>query len=131
MRKFLIVLAVIAGVAVIGVVGVLLLNSGSKEILALEIKDVDLGAIPDGVYAGRYYKGRWTYDVEVTVKDHRIAAVVNTNSRMSVNKDWNEEAARAVIAKQTPNVDIVSGASINSRAFEKAVENALETAVTR
>ncbi len=127
----MIVLAVIAGIALLGVVGVLLLNSGSKEILALSIKDVDLSGISDGVYAGQYHKGRWTYDVSVTIKDHRIVEVVNTNKNTSAEKSWNEQAAQAIIQKQTPAVDIVGGASINSRAFEKAVENALETAAAR
>ena len=98
---------------------------GMREVRALVLRDVDLSQLADGVYVGSCHKGRWTYDVEVTVKDHRLVSIVNTNARMNTAKDWNEKAAHAMLGNQTVRIDVVSGATLNTKAFGKAVERAL------
>lgn len=98
---------------------------GMSEIKQLVIREVDLGHVADGVYRGSYHKGRWSYDVEVIVRDHRIVAVKNKNERMKVASDWNAKAEAAVVEKQAIDLDVISGATVNTKAFEKAVELAL------
>lgn len=102
-----------------------LMFQGMSEIRQLVVRDVDLNQLSDGTYTGSYHKGRWTYDVEVTVHDHRLVAVKNKNPRMEALKEWNEQAEAAMLQKQSIKVDVVSGASVNTKAFEKAVELAL------
>ncbi len=98
---------------------------GMSEIKQLVIREVDLGHVADGVYRGSYHKGRWSYDVEVIVRDHHIVAVKNKNERMKVASDWNAKAEAAVVEKQAIDLDVISGATVNTKAFEKAVELAL------
>jgi len=105
------------------------LNIGMDEVKKLTISDVDLSRIADGIYLGSYHKGRWTYDVQVTVKDHAITTAKNTNKRMAVMKDFNEKIEAAIIKKQSPQVDVVSGATVNTKAMSKAVETALTSAI--
>ncbi|HMD68779.1 MAG TPA: FMN-binding protein [Chitinivibrionales bacterium] len=129
MKKVSIVLWAIGGFVV--VVGALFffLNLGMGEVQRLVINSVDLSKITDGVYQGSYHRGRWTYDVQVTVKAHAITAVKNTNKRMGIMKDFNDKAETAIIKKQSPQIDVVSGASVNTKALAKAVENALAAVV--
>jgi uncharacterized protein with FMN-binding domain len=100
-------------------------TAGMGEIRKMVINDVDLTSHADGVYKGSYHKSRWTYDVEVTVADHKIVAVKNTNDKTKMAKGFNKTAALAIIKKQSPKIDAVSGATISTKAFGKAVENAL------
>ena len=124
MKIALIILAVLA---VLAIPMSILMFYGMSEIRQLVIREVDLQKVADGTYTGSYHKGRWTYDVEVVVQDHRIKSVKNTNSRMDALSDWNQQAEAAVLAKQSVNIDVVSGATLNSIAFQKAVEVALHT----
>jgi uncharacterized protein with FMN-binding domain len=47
---------------------------------------------------------------------------------MAVQKDFNAKVATAIMKNQSPRIDIVSGATVSTRAYQKAVENALESA---
>jgi uncharacterized protein with FMN-binding domain len=131
MKIVKIVLISIGGFVAVIVMISLVLSIGMGEIKKLAINDVDLTKISDGVYKGNYHKGRWTYDARVTVRDHRIVDVANTNKRMEMMKDLNTKAAKEIIKNQSPRIDVVSGATVNTRAFQKAVENALESAVRK
>jgi uncharacterized protein with FMN-binding domain len=128
MKVLLIVLMVIAVI-----VGFMLffLFYGMGEIRRLVIKEVDLSRISDGSYEGKYRKGRWAYDLQVTVKDHRIVGIKATNKQMEPVMQMNEKIAAEILKKQSPVIDVVSGATIYTRAYQKAVENALDAAPKR
>jgi uncharacterized protein with FMN-binding domain len=122
MEIFLIILGV---VAVIAIPMLFLMFYGIGSIKRLVIREVDPANVPDGTYSGSYHKGRWTYDVELVIQDHRITAVKNTNKRMEMFQDFNNALTSALLEKQYIPFDTVSGATINTKAFLKAVENAL------
>jgi uncharacterized protein with FMN-binding domain len=118
---------------ILGIVGLLavplsiLMFYGMSEIKQLVIREVDLQKVSDGMYTGSYHKGRWTYDVEVVVQNHRIKSVKNINPRLRTMQDWNAKAEAAMIERQSLDIDVVSGATLNSKAFQKAVEVALSS----
>lgn len=118
-------LIIVGILAVLAVPLSILMFYGMAEIRQLVIREVDLQKVADGMYTGSYHKGRWTFDVEVLVEDHRIKAVKNINSRMNTLQDWNASAEAAFIEKQAVNIDVVSGATLNTKALQKAVEVAL------
>lgn len=120
-------LIVVGILALLAVPLSILMFYGMSEIRQLVIREVDLDKVADGTYAGSYHKGRWTFDVEVVVKDHRIRSVKNVNARMKALQVWNDSAEQAFIQKQSVNIDVVSGATLNSRAMQKAVEVALSS----
>jgi uncharacterized protein with FMN-binding domain len=104
----------------------LIFNRGMGTIRALDIGGVDLSRIDDGTYTGRYSHGRWGYTVEVTVADHRIENVEITEcTKADIYVELNAKLVSYVVGKQTLEYDAVGGASISSKAFLKAVENAL------
>jgi uncharacterized protein with FMN-binding domain len=124
----MIILGVLAALAV---PIVSLMFYGMGEIRRLAIHEVDLSKVPDGTFDGTYHKGRWRYDVEVTVQNHRIVAVKNQKPQPEPIQDFTRNAERAMLEKQSIAVDVVSGASLNTKAFSKAVEVALSTNLTR
>ncbi|NSW76441.1 MAG: FMN-binding protein [Candidatus Atribacteria bacterium] len=102
------------------------LTYGLQETQNLILNAVDLSAIGDGTYHGKYVKGRFTCEVEVVVKDHAIVDVkLISFSRISVPTLYEELMARVKNTNALP-VDTVSGATASSKAFLKAVENALK-----
>jgi uncharacterized protein with FMN-binding domain len=122
MKVLLIVLSVLA---VIAVLMLFVLFYGMGSIKRSIIHEVDLSRIADGTYHGAFHKGRWTYDVEVTIQDHGITAVKNTNPRMESFKELNDAIAANLVEAQRIPIDTVSGATVSTKAFLKAVVNAL------
>lgn len=127
-RKPVIIVAVIAVVllaAVLTTVGVVSNSQAKLEKLAdLQIEDVDLTKIPDGVYTGSYGDFPVHAEVKVTVLNHAI-------SKIELTRHDNGQGAPAevipdrVTEAQSLNVDIVSGATYSSKVILKAIENAL------
>src|SRR6056297_3424076 len=121
-----IVLIIVAVLVVIVLLGLFAVTRGMKEIKNLSIENPEVSQIQDGVYEGSYKKTRWNYGVKVTVKGGRIANVEVT--RKPDDGDFTSKAAQKIVEAQTVRIDTVSGASINTRAFQKAVETALKNA---
>lgn len=123
-----IALKVLGVILVLAIISVAFASMGLSHIKTMSINDVDLSKVPDGVYTGGFQKARWNHEVEVTVKDHKITEVKNTNKPADA---LITEAIDSIIAKQSVLIDVVSGATVNTRAFQKAVENALLTGISK
>ena len=131
MKKFLKITGLVfLGLIVLIVVGGMLGSIGMGEIKRLTINDVDLSQKADSVYRGSYHKGRWKYDVEVSVANHRIADIKETNPSMQMTKELTKKITEKIIAGQKLKIDAVSGASVNTKAVCKAVEIALTQGVS-
>jgi uncharacterized protein with FMN-binding domain len=97
---------------------------GMREVRALTVNPVDLSKVPDGTFQGTFTQGRFTFTVNVAMKDHKIAAILLSDPKQ--DNAVVKAIIDRVIAEQKVNVDTVSGASLTTRAFTKAVELALE-----
>ena len=97
------------------------LESGSR----LVIGNVDLKSLNDGAYKGEYDGGRWSNQVSVMVKDHKITGIDIIKDVKFPKEDVSKELLGKVIEKQTPNIDVVSGATVTCKAYMKSIENAL------
>ena len=119
----------IVGIVIAALIGILAIGafSGMGAVRRLAINPVDLAGIEDGVYSGSFRKGRFSYSVQVTVKDHRLQAVESTGGRQAQDAVIRQIFAR-MVEVQSVQVDTVSGASLTTRAVSKAVENALNPA---
>lgn len=95
------------------------------------IEDIDVSGIADGVYEGESTFGSYTYHVRVTVSGHRITDIEDVAPRDSVYVQYATGVFARIIEKQTPDVDAISGATTTSKAFMKAVENALKNNIRR
>ena len=120
---------VVGGIFIVIVFGIWMATLGLNDIRKMAIHDIDLQKVQDGTYSGSFKKTRWHNDVEVTVKNHRIQDIKNTNKLPPPNRMVVDKAIRAILIKQSLLIDVVSGASVNTKAFQKAVENALTGSV--
>ena len=126
-------LYILAGLVVVLGVAFLFGIRGLKETLGLRIGDIDLRGVADGTYQGEYKAGRFKASVEVTVRDHKIVGIspLGMDRAKPIDKGvlqaW-DPAIDRIISAQSPNVDVVSGATATTKSLLKAVENALVSA---
>jgi len=108
---------------VIIVSGFFAMTRGIKEGKNVEINSVDISKLEDGTYVGKYSKDRWTSEVEVSVKGKKIENIKLMSEQLT--PDVGDELSKKIIEKQNVNVDVISGATVSSKAYLKSVENAL------
>jgi len=101
-----------------------------EQIKRMDISHVDPATVPDGEYTGEFpFRQRYLYRVKVTVKSGRILDI-----EVLENGTENEYAEKGLgviprmMQEQTPEVDVVSGATVSSKALMKCVEKALKKA---
>lgn len=99
--------------------------STHEEMIALPLDQLFLENKDDGTYPGSWDKYRWFCDVEVDISKHRIDTIRVLRAANGNNKFYTELVAR-VVDQQSLEVDGMSGATITSNTFFKAVEEALE-----
>ena len=98
------------------------LDSGSR----VPINEVDLSTLTDGTYTGTYEGGRWTNTVKVTIEDHRITAIEIVDDLLFSRPEVVDKILARVIDEQKVKVDVISEATVSSKAYLKAIELALE-----
>ena len=102
------------------------LSTYRRQVAAIEIGTIAMDKIPDGTYRGSFDTVWVGAVVEVTVKDHRIVEI-----DLQHRHDQGQAAEvipNRVIAAQSLDVDMVSGATNSCLIILKAVENALLSA---
>ena len=108
------------------IVLVIVVTDGLTEGMMVSVEGVDLSSIPDGSYIGSYEFKRWSNSVIVHVSDNRITVIeVIENVFGAAVTDAFGEIVNRVIDAQDTTVDAVSGATVTSRAYLKAIEDAL------
>ncbi|MEY4582648.1 MAG: hypothetical protein RL701_7351 [Pseudomonadota bacterium] len=94
-------------------------DSEVRSVHALIAREVDMSKLPDGDYVSAYRKGSWTYDVEVTVRNHRLVALTTSNPRSDTP---NAADADDNLGAEVDDVDVVSGATLNTKAYGKVAD---------
>lgn len=92
----------------------------------MEIGSVDLDSLENKVYQGQYEHGRWSNKVAVEIKNNKIKRIEVLDDMLVVDKEIAGQLFNRVIQEQTPDVDVVTGATVTSKAYLKAIENALK-----
>ena len=132
MNIWTIILIVLVFLGSVGGVGWSRLSKEHQEARSLPLDGVDFGRLIDGTYQGHYEGGMYKWrvnDCRVTVANGKVAAI-----QLLQSKDPGEENTNPaplfdrVIQAQSLEVDTISGATLTSKAYLKAVENALTQA---
>lgn len=127
MKRFLVIAGVVILVFILAAAGgVFYITHGLNEGAKLTVNPIDLSSVSDGVYHGRYASGRWTNELDVTVKDHKIYDIKIKKDVTFPKPEWAQQLFERVIEKQNTDVEVVSGATVTSKAYLKAVENAFK-----
>lgn len=128
MKKALkIILYILLGIIALFVIMAGYGTLGLKEVKGLEIADIDISQVPDGTYSGSYENGRWSNDVEVTVKGGSIEKIELVKPGNASQTAVLEQIADAVIDQQKVNIDTVSGATATTNSLLRAIEDALDS----
>lgn len=132
MNKVARVLLSILGVIVILAAGTFVfMTSGMSQVKSASVDTVSPSAVADGAYQGKYSNGRWSNEVQVTVKDHKITQISVVKDQLAKMPLVQAGVIGSILEKQSLNVDIVSGATITTKAYVKAVENALKAGAAK
>ncbi|MGD8399161.1 MAG: FMN-binding protein [Anaerolineae bacterium] len=129
MIGWVIVLVVAAGLATAGGVGWSRLSREHREARSLPLDAVDFGKLEDGTYHGAYEGGMYKWranECQVTVSLGQVSAIQLVGSSDPGGKNTQHEALYdRVVEAQSLQVDTISGATLTSKAYLQAVENAL------
>lgn len=124
-QKRLLIVAIFLGACLVGL-GVMMTKAQKNldGLVEMTISDVDLTSISDGVYKGTYDVFPVSVEVDVTISNHEIL-------KIDLIKHFNGQGKPAeviiddVIAAQTLDVDVITGATYSSKIILKAIEVAL------
>ncbi len=119
--KVLKVVGVIVALIIVMLAGGLFaVTRGLSEMQELVINDVNPAELSDGVYTGEFSRYRWSNTVKVTIDGGRI-----TDIEPDSEETLQLELSERIIAEQSLLVDVDTGATVSSKTFLKAVEEAL------
>jgi len=126
MKKTIIIVgAVVAFIAISGFI----LSSGLTDFNNVMLRGINLAGVPDGSYTGSYENGRWTNTLTVHIADNRITDIdIDNNVVAAFVTNCSDELFSRVIQAQDTKVDAVSGATLTSKAYLKAIEDAIFSA---
>lgn len=101
--------------------------ANSTETKKVSIGSLDLSKIKDGTYEGEGNGFRGKVKVAVTVKAHKMTAikVLSTSDDTAYFNRASSGVIKALLAKQSLDIDVVSGATYSSKGIIAAVKNAL------
>lgn len=139
-KKVWIVILIIVVVIAAGLGGGILFTApGRRELAELKINDVSFKNLHDGTYIGEYTGTKDHFrdtKVQVTISGGEITdikilkgsvdkegKVVELKNGMSIDNLFDN-----AVKEQSLQVDVISGATLTSKAHLKALENALEKA---
>lgn len=105
--------------------GMTFLLNGQAAIKNMTINDVNMNLIEDGIYSGSFSGNRWSNEVEVTVKNNKIVEIRVIKDQMIKLPDVTNSIFSKIKEMQSLKVDTISEASVTTKAYLKAVENAL------
>jgi uncharacterized protein with FMN-binding domain len=129
MIGWIIAFIVVAGLGIGGGIGWSKLSKEHREARSLPLDAVDFSKLNDGTYHGAYEGGmyKWRANAcDVRVTNGKVADIQLTASQDPGGKNTQHKALYdRVIQAQSLQVETISGATLTSKAYLQAVENAL------
>lgn len=117
-------ISVVVIIFITAVVSVMM-TRGLNDIKTMVISEVNLNNIQDGTYIGNFDGGRWSNQVEVIIKGQKITDIKIVKDIKFPMEVIAEKIFDQVIEQQSTAVDVISGATVTSKAYLKSLENAL------
>jgi uncharacterized protein with FMN-binding domain len=129
MNGWLIALIIVVILGVAGGIGWSFIAKEHRQARSLPLNGVDFGNLNDGIYHGVYEGGMYKWranECDVMVENGKVTDIklVDSKDPGGENTDYTMLYDR-VIKDQSLQVDTISGATLTSKAYLQAVENAL------
>lgn len=129
MIGWFIALTIVAAAGIAGGIGWSKLSKEHREARSLPLNAVDFSRLKDGTYHGAYEGGmyKWrTNECQVTISSGHVADIQLVGNQDPGGKNTQHMTLYdRVIQSQSLQVDTISGATLTSKAYLQAVENAL------
>lgn len=122
--KWIIIIGLVLVAGLVAVKATTSINNLKEKANNLVIKKLDLSKTEDGVYDGECNLDIVYARVRVTIIDHKIIGVEILEHKKGLGGKA-EKITETVVKNQSLDVDIVSGATVSSKALLKAIENAV------
>lgn len=124
-RRIIKVVLLVLGFVILATAATLFyFTRGLQEGVALEIGEIYPLEQEDGRYSGSFDFRRWSNQLEIVVEDGTITEIGVLDDIMVVDGELAGKIFTQVLEKQSLKVDIVAGATVSSKAYLKALENA-------
>jgi uncharacterized protein with FMN-binding domain len=126
-RRYKVLIIIVSLFIVIGIAGKLIIDKIERDmeaVMLIEIEDVDLSTISDGVYLGSYKSVPIEVHVKVTITNHIITDIEITK-HVTGQGQGAEIIIDDVINEQSLDVDLISGATYSSKIILLAIKDAL------
>ena len=125
MKKFIkIILGIVIILVLTIAVASFLISRGLDSGKDMIINHIDISQFENGVYEGKYDGGRWSNEVSVVLEEGKITEINVVKNVLFEQQEVTRELINHVLEKQDTVVDVVSGATVTSKAYLKAIENA-------
>ena len=129
MMGWIIAFIVVVVLGIAGSIGWSKLSGEHQEARSLPLNAVDFNKLNDGTYRGAYAGGMYKWranECQVTVANGKVAGIELTGSvDPGAENTGYQPLYDRVIQAQSLQVDTISGATLTSKAYLQAVENAL------
>ena len=138
-KMWIILLVIVGGIAAVLIGGMVFDARSRREVKELVIENVDFAKLQDGTYTGEFVgkQGRLrNATVEVTIKSGEVSGIKIVKG--AVDKDGKalelthgksvKDLFQNALNAKSLQVDVISGATLTSKAHLKALENALPKA---
>ena len=129
MTVWIIVIVIAVGLLVTGAVLYTKLSREHAEARNVTLDGADFSKLKDGIYTGVYEGGMYKWranEVKVTVNSGKVTDIQQTSTKDPAADKFDKELLyKRVIDSQSLQVDTISSATLTSKAYLKAIEDAL------
>lgn len=101
------------------------LTRGLDDIKALEVENISIFDLENGYYEGSFEKGRWSNKLSVYIENGEIKSIEIIEDVFVRDERVTNELFSQIIEKQSLEVDLISNATVTSKAYLKSIEDAL------
>ncbi|MCF6335893.1 MAG: FMN-binding protein [Spirochaetales bacterium] len=104
------------------------LSREHEEARNVEIRNINFMKLFDGNYNGFYEGGMYKWrenEVRVMITSGKVSEIALLSSKENRPPEFTEELFNRIIENQSLQVDVITGATLTSKAFLKSIENAL------
>ena len=127
MKKILKTVAIVFAILLVVMIGIVAwMTKGLSHGQNVVVDEIDLREIADGEYTGSYSADRWANTLIVHVRDHKIIEIEIEKNVLFYTQEVSDVVFGEVIAKQSLDIDIQAGATVTTKAYLKAIEDALD-----
>ena len=118
-------------VVIAGGIGWSKVSKEHQQMRNLPLNKVDFSNLKDGTYKGFFEGGMYKWrenEIQVTVENGQVTGIQVLKHKENRPKVFTDKLFNRVIQSQSLQVDVVTGATMTSKAYLQGVENALKKA---